>query len=153
MEIMDVVGKVGNIVVDAGKQVGDVVSVKAQEVKDYAKDAMEVASLKNQINNLKDLVNQNYVTLGEFYFKKYEENPDADIVEVVEVISKTQDKITELENKIDEIKSAQAELKAAKEAAEAEAVDLAEEAKATGEAVDDELAKVKENVSDDNSEE
>lgn len=145
MAVKDVV----DILVETGKQVGSVVTEKAKEAGGYAKDAAQIASLKNQISTCKDMINKNYVTLGEYYYKKYEENPEAEMVEVVRVIANAEETIKELEARIQEIRDAQIEYRAAKEAAK----ECADEAVCDADAVvtediDEELAKVKE-ASDD----
>ena len=144
MELMDIAYKVGNIVKETGKQVGEVVTEKTKDVRGYAKDAVEVASLKNQIASYKDIINKNYLTIGEYYYKKYEENPEAEIVEAVRAIANAESTIESLEEKIEDIRYAQAAIKAAKQAAaEEEETDIEPEGE-----VDDELAKVRENVAD-----
>lgn len=145
MELKDLVGRVGTIVKETGKQVGDVVNEKTKSARDYAKDTIEISKLSNQIASCKDLLNKDYATLGEYYYEKYAENPEAEIVETVRSIAHAKDTIAELEAKIEEIRAAQDELKEAKKAAaEEEAADAAE-AEGTG-SVDDELAKVKDDV-------
>ena len=44
-------GKVTDTVMNTGKQVGGAVSDKAKEAREYARDAVEVANLKNQISS------------------------------------------------------------------------------------------------------
>lgn len=138
-----------DILVETGKQVSSVVSEKAKEASGYAKDAAQIASLKNQIATCKDMINKNFITLGEYYYKKYEENPESEMVEVVRVIANAQETIKELEAKIEEIKDAQVEYKAAKDAAKECADDAVCDAEAVvTEDIDEELAKVKENSDD-----
>lgn len=145
MAVKDVV----DILVETGKQVGSVVSEKAREAGNYAKDAAQIASLKNQISTCRDMINKNYVALGEYYYKKYEDNPEAEMVEVIRVITNAENTIKELEDKIQEIKDAQVEYRAAKETAKE--CDEEPESAACEEAsenIDDELAKVKETSDD-----
>ena len=142
MEFMDLVEKVGTVVAEAGKQVGSVVGEKTKAARDYARDAMEISSLKNQISAHRDAINKNYVTLGEYYYNKYEESPEADAVESVRAIDNAKTAITELEDKIAEIRAAQEEVKAAKQAA------AEEEARAKSEQAAKAAEEVKETVSE-----
>lgn len=125
MNINDVVGRVSSIITDTGKQIGDIVTEKTKEAKGYAKDTVDLMSLKNQVTSCKEVIKTNYQTLGEYYYKKYSEDPAADVVDAVRAIENAEETIKELESKIQEIKDSQAEFKAAKAAA-------AEEAKAEG---------------------
>lgn len=143
MDLMNLFGKVGNIVADTGKQVGSAVAKTAKEAKDYAKDAMEIANLKTQISTCEDAIKTNYAILGEYYYKNFAEDPAADVVESVRVIKNAEDTMKELEDQIAEIKAAQA---VAKEAQSED--DIIVEAEDVTDSVDDELAKVKEDSED-----
>lgn len=147
MELMDLMGKVGSIVKETGKQVGDVVSEKTKGARDYAKDTIEISKLNNQIATCKDLMSKSYAALGEYYYEKYAENPEADIVETIRSIAKAKETIADLEARIDDIRSAQEELKEAKKTAAAEDADDvdADYCEASSD-IDDELAKVKDDA-------
>ncbi len=146
------VKSVVDILLETGKQVGSVVSEKAREAGGYAKDAAQIASLRNQITTCKDMINQNLITLGEHYFKKYEENPEAEMVEVIRVIANAQETIKELEAKIEEIKDSQIEYRAARDAAKNMDGAVCDVDAVVTEDIDEELAKVKENADDNDGE-
>ena len=52
-------------VLGAGKQVGGILSDKAKDARDYAKDATELAGLKKQISSNRQVLKDNYAALGE----------------------------------------------------------------------------------------
>lgn len=91
----DVIEKISKTISETGK----VVSEKTKLVG-------ESARLNSKILSKEGVIRSNYSEIGEFYYNKYKDNPDADIADAV-------NEITEAVNAIDEMKAQLLSLKGA----------------------------------------
>ncbi|MGN1136840.1 MAG: zinc-ribbon domain-containing protein [Oscillospiraceae bacterium] len=91
----DVIEKISKTITETGK----VVSEKTKFVGESAKLNGKIISKENSVRS-------NYSVIGEFYYNKYKDNPDADIAETV-------NEVTEALNSIDEMKAQLLSLKGA----------------------------------------
>ena len=86
----------------------DSVSSFAQGVGQKAKGNYDVLALKNQASSLEKEVSELFKRLGEGYFNKYKEAPEAELAELVNQIIEKQNRIAELKAEAENTKAATA---------------------------------------------
>ncbi|MGN0554232.1 MAG: hypothetical protein ACI4I1_12695 [Oscillospiraceae bacterium] len=91
----DVIEKISKTLTETGKAVSE-----------KTKFVGESAKLNGKIISKEGSVRSNYSVIGEFYYNKYKDNPDADIAETV-------NEVTEALNSIEEMKAQLLSLKGA----------------------------------------
>lgn len=75
-------------------------------IKSEASDAAKVTKIKSQIAKERSSIKENYQKIGEFVYNKYSETGevDADLVSLMETITKAKASINEYNLEIDNIK-------------------------------------------------
>ncbi len=86
----------------------DSVSSFAQGVGQKAKGNYDVLALKNQASSLEKEVSELFKRLGEGYFNKYKDEPEAELAELVSQIIDKQNRIAELKAEAENTKAATA---------------------------------------------
>lgn len=95
-----------NIMNDVIEKISKTISETGKVVSEKTKLVGETARLNSKILSKEGVVRSNYSAIGEFYYNKYKDAPDADIADTV-------NEITEALNSIDEMKAQILSLKGA----------------------------------------
>lgn len=95
-----------NIMNDVIEKISKTISETGKVVSEKTKLVGETARLNSKILSKESVVRSNYSAIGEFYYNKYKDAPDADIADTV-------NEITEALNSIDEMKAQILSLKGA----------------------------------------
>lgn len=95
-----------NIMNDVIEKISKTITETGKVVSEKTKFVGESAKLNGKIIAKENSVRSNYSVIGEFYYNKYKDNPDADIAETV-------NEVTEALNSIDEMKAQLLSLKGA----------------------------------------
>lgn len=95
-----------NIMNDVIEKINKAISETGKVVSEKTKLVGETARLNSKILSKEGVVRSNYSAIGEFYYNKYKDAPDADIADTV-------NEITEALNSIDEMKAQILSLKGA----------------------------------------
>ena len=72
---MDVIEKIGESVYMAGIQ-----------VKNKAKEVVDIAILKAQVTTCDEVIRKNYIALGKLYYEKNKDNPNAEHIKHITAI-------------------------------------------------------------------
>lgn len=85
--------------------IGKNISSKGKELSQKAKIMSETSSLNNIIKGEEYKIDFQYKAIGKLYFEKYQENPDEEFSEAVEIIKGSMEKIQQTKEEIARVRS------------------------------------------------
>ncbi len=86
------------------EKVGDTITVVGREAAEKAKEFVDVASLKNQINTCEDIVRKNYMEIGKIYYEQYGDVPEEPFEKQCRAITNAKRGVADLQEKINQRK-------------------------------------------------